>query len=47
MNYERLGSDVALSGDGQTMAVCNEWVVKMFGKNGTAWDMFQEISIGG
>ena len=52
-NGDQVGCDVALSGDGQTMAVGAPWadvaagdnrgITRLFGKNGTEWIDFQQI----
>jgi len=54
--YDELGRDVALSGDAQIMAVGaphsnvngKRWsgYVRLYGKDGTAWNMFQQIDDG-
>jgi len=54
--YDYLGRDVALSGDAQIMAVGAPWsnvndrkwsgYVRLYGRDGTAWNMFQQIDDG-
>ena len=51
---DNYGHDVAISGDANTMAVNAPWadlggvtnagIVRMYGRNGTDWNMFQQIN---
>ena len=54
--YDNLGRDVALSGDAQIMAVSAPWsnvndkkwsgYVRLYGRDGTDWNMFQQLDDG-